>query len=214
MMNVKAVVFDMDGVLLDTETICFKTWEIAAKEFMLNNIEKAQMACLGTNKNDTISILQKQFGNDFDATKFLERTSELFYVVEKKGGIDLMPYVFETLDYLFPKYKIALATSTRKATALRQIKTAGLDKYFSVAIYGDMVMHSKPDPEIYAKAARALNILPSQCVAIEDSPNGIRSATVAGMKAIMVPDKIKATDEMQKLAWKICSSLKELQEIL
>ena len=117
MADIKGIIFDMDGVILDTETICFRTWKIAGNEFHLADIEKAQHACLGTNKTDTLSILRQLYGNNFEAEHFLERTSELFSQIETTEGIQLMPYADETLSYLVKKYTVALATSTRREKA-------------------------------------------------------------------------------------------------
>ena len=119
--QIKAVIFDMDGVLLDTETICFKTWEIAAKEYGLSNIEIAQEKCLGTNKSDTLEILKSLYGSDFEAQTFLDRTSELFYEIEAKDGIALMPFTEDALDYLTGNYTLAVASSTRKTSVYRQL---------------------------------------------------------------------------------------------
>ena len=117
MADIKGIIFDMDGVILDTETICFRTWEIAGNEFHLTDIEKAQHACLGMNKPDTISTLRRLYGNNFEAERFLERTSELFSQIETTEGIQLMPYAEETLSCLVKKYTVALATSTRREKA-------------------------------------------------------------------------------------------------
>ena len=214
MADIKGIIFDMDGVILDTETICFRTWKIAGNEFHLTDIEKAQHACLGMNKPDTISTLRRLYGNNFEAERFLERTSELFSQIETTEGIQLMPYAEETLSCLVKKYTVALATSTRREKASRQLENAGVKKYFSSLTFGDMVTHSKPEPEIYLMACRSAGLKPEECAAVEDSPNGIRSAYAAGMQCIMIPDKIQPTDEMQKCCTHICRSLKELQTIL
>lgn len=213
MAEIKGIIFDMDGVILDTETICFRTWEIAGAEFGIADMSHAQLACLGTNKTDTLAILKKLYGEDFEAQQFLDRTSELFHQIEKTDGIPLMPHVKETLSYLHGKYTLALATSTRKSTAARQLQEAGVDTYFSSFTFGDMVTHSKPEPEIYLMACRSIGLQPEECAAVEDSPNGIKSAYAAGMQCIMVPDKITPTKEISRLCTHICTSLKELQTI-
>ena len=214
MENIKAIVFDMDGVILDTETICDKTWLIAAHEFNLPDIEKAMIECLGTNKNDTLEILNKRYGRICNPNEFLARTSVLFHKIEDEEGIQLMPFAMECLKYLKTKYRIALASSTRKEIVLKQLKNASVLDYFEVIVTGDMVSHSKPNPEIYIKACEELNILPQNCIAIEDSPNGLKSAFNAGLKTIMVPDKIQPNDTIEPFIWKKCDSLKNVMEML
>ena len=96
--KIKAIIFDMDGVILDSETISWKTWDIAAKEYNLSDIEKTKEICMGANRADTCNILRSVYGKNFKSEDFLERTSELFFEIEKKEGIPLMPYVKETLE--------------------------------------------------------------------------------------------------------------------
>lgn len=213
-MQVKAVVFDMDGVILDSETICFKTWELASKDFNLVDYLEVEKACLGTNKNETYEILKRAYGNDFDAKAFMDRTSHYFYQIEEAQGIPLMKDVVETLEYLKPKYKIALASSTRDVVVRRQLTNAGVIKYFETITAGDQVIHSKPDPEIYLKACASIGVLPEEAFAVEDSPNGIRSAFSAGLKAVMVPDKIQPDEEMKNKSFKIINRLSELKNFL
>lgn len=209
--EVKAVVFDMDGILLDSESICDRTWEVAAKEWKLKDADKAIQDCRGRNKTDSILVLKKYYGQDFDGQLFLQRTSDLFYEIEKKEGIPLMHYAKEILEYLKSKgYRIALASSTRGESVKRQLTNAGLIHYFETLTTGDMVKHSKPDPEIYQMACASLGLRCDQCVAVEDSPNGVKSAALAGLKVVMVPDKIQPDEEMKQLTWQICDSLEGL----
>ena len=210
----KAVIFDMDGVILDSETISWKTWILAGKEKNVTITEPLQQKCTGLNRNDTILTLKNHFGQDFDALSFLNRTSELFYKIEAEEGIPLKFYAKEALSGLKKRYKIALASSTRAVSVHRQMKNAGVFDLFEKIITGDMVEHSKPDPEIYLKACSAIGVSPEECVAVEDSPNGIKSAKAAGLKPIMVPDKIAPYPEIEKLCWKICTDLKEVTDLL
>lgn len=214
MEDIKAVVFDMDGVILDSESICDITWEITRKEFGLPEGTDAINECRGTNRTDSCIILRRIFGEDLDAPKFLDRSSELFKEIEFSKGIPLMPYAKEILEYLKGKYRIALASSTRGPTVLRQLTNAGVIDFFETRTTGEMVLHSKPDPEIYLMACRSLGLKPKQCVAVEDSPNGAKSAIAAGMRTVLVPDRTKADESLMAKCWKVCTSLKDLTAFL
>lgn len=210
----KGIIFDMDGVILDSETISDRTWRIAAKEKGLEINDKVLNSCRGTNKNDSMAILKTHYGQDFDSAAFLERTSELFHQIEESEGIPLMHYAKEILEYLKPRYTLALASSTRGVTVERQLRTAGVIDFFETRTTGDMVVHSKPDPEIYLMACKSVGLEPAECYAIEDSLNGIKSAYAAGLKPIMVVDKIQPTEEIRKMCIAVFDSLEGLKEIL
>ena len=211
MQEIKAFIFDMDGVILDSETICDQAWLEVAKKQNLPNPQDVMKQCLGTNKNDTIQILKKNYGADFDSEYFIQQTSDYFHQIEFSSGIPLMPFAKEILDYLKPKYRIALASSTRKATVERQLKAVEVLDYFETLTCGDMVEHSKPNPEIYLMACNSLGLKPEQCVAIEDSPNGIKSAFSANLHTIMIPDKIQPTEEIKKMCERILLSLEQIK---
>ena len=213
-MNTKAIIFDMDGVILDSETISDRTWAITQKEMGLTTDKDYINMCRGTNHNDTLQILREVFGADFDAEKYMQRCVDLFYKIEETEGIQLMPYSKEILEYLKPKYTLALASSTNGRAVQRQLTNAGVIDFFKTRTTGEQVVHSKPDPEIYLIACRSIGFEPAECVAVEDSPNGIRSAHAAGIPVIMVPDKIQPTPELEALCWKICPTLKSLAEFL
>ena len=214
MNNIKAIIFDMDGVILDSESISDITWKMAADEKGLAVNDEILNACRGTNKNDTMTILKKYYGTDFDSEAFLERTSQFFHEIEEKDGIPLLPYAKEILEYLKPRYRLALASSTRGPTVERQLRAAGVIDFFETRTTGEMVVHSKPDPEIYLMACKSIGVNPDECAAIEDSLNGIRSAHAAGLHPLMVIDKVQPTEEIKKMCEHIFDSLDGLKTIL
>lgn len=212
---IKAFVFDMDGILLDTESICWGTWTSVGKELGLDPVkmEEANFRCMGTNKADSVRILKEIFGQDFDGAGALARSSELFHIIEEKDGIPLMKGVVECLEYLKSKnYRICLASSTREVSVRRQLTRAGIIGYFETITTGDMVEHSKPDPEIYQMAVKSLGLSPSECVCVEDSYNGIRSGKAAGLTTIMVPDRVQPDEEILKRVDLLLESLLEIKK--
>lgn len=214
MKKIQAVIFDMDGVILDSESVCDKIWETLAEERGLENISRLMNLCRGLNRNDTISVLKKHYGKDFDGEEFLNSVRVKIRKTEEEGNLKLMSYARECLDYLKSRYRLCLASSTGKESVFRQMKNLQVIDYFETITTGDLVVHSKPDPEIYRLACKSINTAPENCVAIEDSPNGIKSAFAAGLSVIMVPDRIQPDKETNQLCWKILPSLKEVCGIL
>lgn len=212
--KIKAIIFDMDGVILDSESISDITWKKAAGEKNLIINDEILNACRGTNKNDTMTILKRFYGEAFDSEAFLERTSELFHEIEEKDGIPLLPYAREILEYLKLRYRLALASSTRGVTVERQLRAAGVIDFFETRTTGEQVVHSKPNPEIYLMACKSIGVEPHECAAIEDSLNGIRSAHAAGLHPIMVIDKVQPTEEIKKMCEHIFDSLDGLKSVL
>lgn len=213
--DVKALVFDMDGVLLDSESVCDQIWELLADEMGLPDIQAAILENRGCNEALMAKNLVARYGSGFDCKKFFEDFRVHFHDVEFTKGIPLLPQVAETLDYLKGRgYRLALATSTRRSTATRQLKAVGVYDIFEAWTFGDEVERSKPAPDIYLKAARELGVEPDFCAGVEDSPNGIISVHSAGFKPIMVPDRIAPSDQIKALCWKIGKPLSTLREFL
>ena len=212
---IKAFVFDMDGVLLDTESVCDRTWTLAAKDFGVNgsDAERIVSLCRGTNKKTTRQIILRELGEGFDADGFMEATSDYFHKIDEAEGIATKPYAKECLAYLKDKgYSLALASSTRQAVVEKELKDAGLYDFFEYFVCGDMVKSSKPDPEIYQNAVDALGLKAEECVAVEDSPNGLISAKGAGLKTVMVPDRVGPDERTEKYTDCVYVSLKNIIE--
>ena len=208
-----AVIFDMDGVLFDTERLCEKSWLVVAEKHGLPGMEEIFPKCIGLNANDSRRIVMNAYGEEFDYPGFREEASVWFWDYIEKNGLPVMEGVLEILEWLKKNnWKVGLASSTRRSSVLNHLEQAGIRDYFSVIISGDMVEHSKPQPDIYLLACRELGTEPEQAYAIEDSPNGIRSAHRAGMIPLMVPDMIAPDEEMRELSRRIFKNLAEVLE--
>ena len=207
-MQYQAVVFDMDGVIFDTERLVIEFWKEVAKRHNIPNVEHTCIQCLGTNRVRTREIFLENYGADFPFDPYRAEVTELFNTHYKGVPLPTKPGVRELLSYLQEQdIKVGLASSTAQHLVRDEIGTAGLLPYFQTLVCGDMVEHSKPAPDIFLKACEILNADPTKSIAIEDSFNGIRSAHCAGMTPIMVPDQVQPTDEIRALAFHVMPSL-------
>ena len=207
-MQYQAIVFDMDGVIFDTERLVIEFWKEVAKRHNIPNVEHTCIQCLGTNRVRTREIFLENYGADFPFDPYRAEVTELFNTHYKGVPLPTKPGVRELLSYLQEQdIKVGLASSTAQHLVRDEIGTAGLLPYFQTLVCGDMVEHSKPAPDIFLKACEILNADPTKSIAIEDSFNGIRSAHCAGMTPIMVPDQVQPTDEIRALAFHVMPSL-------
>nr|WP_297707183.1 HAD family phosphatase [uncultured Butyrivibrio sp.] len=210
------VMFDMDGVIFDSERACLDTWAEVAAGYGLENIREVFNRCIGTNKNQTRQIVKDAYAatcGEGIADKLLSESSRLFHEKYDGGKLPIKAGVKEILEYLKAEnVRCAVASSTRKAVVEAELRDAGIINYFEELVGGDAVKISKPDPEIYLIACDTMKVNPADAFAIEDSYNGIRSAYAAGMRPIMVPDMIPADDEMRKLSEVVCADLLKVIE--
>jgi len=217
-MKIVAVVFDMDGVLFDTERIGVQCWTEAAEPTGLQNAREIARMCIGRTIPGTKEVFMEEAakqGVALDFEKLHEDCARLILEKEERDGLPVKPGVHEILEYLYErKIPVALATSSKKDIVLSHLEKIGITKYFRKIVTGDMVSHGKPAPDIYIKACEELEAAPENVIAIEDSFNGIRSASAAGLHPIMVPDQLQPTEEILLLAETKCDSLLEVRKLL
>lgn len=209
----KAVIFDMDGVIFDSERAVFEQWVALSHKYGFADVEIPYRKCIGVTYAVTKQIMLDFYGPDFPYDAYKEEQSRLYHEAYDGGRLPMKPGIAQLLQYLKAEgYYTAVASSTRSEVVRSQIEAAGLGPYFDRVIGGDMVTRSKPAPDIFLTAAGA--IPPAECYVIEDSYNGIRAAQAAGMFGIMVPDLLPPTAEMEEKAGIILPSLSAVQDFL
>ena len=214
-MTVKAVLFDMDGVIFDSERAVVDSWVVVADEEGIPDIESFCVKALGINAAATRELWFSIYGDKYPYDEFNQRRRDIFRERFDAGLVAIKPGVIELLKYLKENgIKTAVASSTSSASVIHEIKAAGLYDYFDEIVCGDMIEHSKPAPDIWLKAMDLLGVRPADSAAIEDSFNGVKSAKAAGLYTFMVPDMVEPDDEMRSLADIILPSLNEVLDTL
>ncbi len=212
----RAVVFDMDGTLLDTETLALRAWEEAAAAVGAIFEQGLARELIGRNFADSSAHVRAHFAQtDYPVDAVLDGWRVNFEVLAAREGVAVKHGARELLDFLAAEgIPCAVATSTRREPARRKLDDAGLLASFVTVIGGDDVRHGKPAPDIYLAAADALATPPAQCLAIEDSDPGFRAAHAAGMATILIPDLVVPGASLLALSPRIVPSLADLHRLL
>ncbi|GHC01461.1 HAD family hydrolase [Thermomonas carbonis] len=208
-----AVVFDMDGLMLDSERAINDCMARASRELGHDLPDSLWLQMIGGGDGLCRRLLAERIGDD--ATVELLACTEAMYDVVADAGIDHRPGIVELLDWLvahgIPR---AVATSTRRPLAMRKLAAAGLLPYFDAVATSSDVAAPKPAPDVYLLAASKLGIDPLRCLVLEDSPTGVRAALAAGMTPVQVPDMLVPDDAARALGHRIVGSLGDAQRLL
>jgi HAD superfamily hydrolase (TIGR01509 family) len=211
--QIRAVIFDQDGLMFDTERISAASWEIAKKELKLEIELPESFLCTmrGMVPADAESLFKKQFGADFDYQKLRVCKQKHFMRTLREQGVPVKPGLRELLAYLKEHdYKIVLATASNQEYSRTNLKETGIDEYFPYMVTGDMVEHAKPDPEVFLRAAELVGEQPEHCLVLEDSLNGVQAGLTGGFHVIMVPDLTQPSTELRAKVDRVCGSLADV----
>jgi HAD superfamily hydrolase (TIGR01509 family) len=206
--TLKAVIFDMDGLMFDTEALNMKGWKAAGKRHGYEMPDELIHSHIGANVETTKRLMREHFGDgfDFDAVRG-DRIDFAFRFIEE-NGTPLKPGLKELLAFLERRgLKTAVASSSEERFVRFYLEHAKLGHEFDVLVSGDMVKKSKPEPDIFLAALSRLGTAAGETLVLEDSYNGIRAAHRAGIRSIMVPDLLPATPEMEALFFRKADDL-------
>ena len=215
-MNIKAVLFDMDGLMVDTESLATEAFIHSAKKQGYDMTKEETLLVLGFTTKSIYEFWESYFKNSDvsgkqlvdDHYKYIENI--LFTIGPRK-----MPYIEELLKYLKGNsYKVAVASSSNMDHIINNMEKTGLKKYIDEFASGAEVENGKPAPDVFLLAAKRLGVKPEECLVLEDSKAGVIAGSSAGAKVIMVPDMFKPDEECKERTYKIVGNLGEVISIL
>ncbi len=208
---IRAIIFDMDGVLIDTEKYLTKFWCQAANEYGFNMTFENALHIRSLAAPFAEKYLKSELGKNFNYNAVRNRRRQLMNEHLQKNGIKIKKGVKNTLEKIKDKnIKTAVATATNLETTEKYLKEIGIYQFFNKILTASMVLRGKPMPDIYLYACEQLNERPADCIAVEDSPNGIQSAYCAGCNVIMIPDLTPPDKNITEKIYGIINNFEDL----
>jgi HAD superfamily hydrolase (TIGR01509 family) len=208
MMNVKCLIFDMDGLMFDSEVIAEKAYKEAAKEFGYEISNDIYYQLLGRSRTDAYIIMKEIMGEEYPATEINKLAHEFKDAHIQEHGLPTKKGLMELLTYVKQKgILLAVASSSDKSVIEWYLTLADIDSYFDYIISGDQVAHSKPNPEIFLNVCHHLKVKPEESLVLEDSKSGIMAAVNGNIPVICIPDILDHEEEIKKLTYKTLPDL-------
>lgn len=211
----QAIIFDLDGTLIDTEKYYRKFWPMAMAEFGFTMTDEQALSMRSLGRPFAPERLKELFGETADYVKIRQRRREMFEDCVKKEGIQCKKGAKELLSALKARgITTAVATATDLERACDYLRQVDLLEYFDEVISTSQVKVGKPAPDIYLQACEKLGLEPAECIAVEDSPNGVLSAYRSGCKVIMVPDQTQPDEELKQYLFACVQTLTDIEQYL
>jgi beta-phosphoglucomutase-like phosphatase (HAD superfamily) len=215
MKKIRAVAFDMDGLMLDSEPLYRASWQQVGGQLGFHISDEFYASLLGLTQEDCERALCREFGPGFPAEEFRRRALEVWERVVEASGIPIKRGLVELLDLLDARaVPFAVATSTSHDRARSSLAAAGVSHRVPLLVGGDQVRRGKPAPDLYLAAAAAVGVAPEACLALEDAEAGLEAARAAGMRVVLVPDLKQPSGKAARRALAVVEDLNAVAGLL
>lgn len=215
MKKINTVIFDMDGVIFDTEKIYLDSWTDIFKKYGYKMTKEVYTSVMGVGCENVIKTFKSIYGENLPIDIMYKEKDEILAKRIDEGNVAIKEGVHEILNFLRENnYKVALATSAKRKRADKHLKEANIKRFFDVTVCGDEIEKAKPNPDIFLKAAKKLGVNGENCIVVEDSPAGLKAGRRAGMFVVNIPDLKDSDDEMRKYSHKVFESLIHFKEYI
>ncbi|WP_296876631.1 HAD family phosphatase [Thomasclavelia sp.] len=212
---IEAVIFDMDGLMIDSERVTFEGYQHVLKKDNLTMSEETYKTLLGKTVKAVYELFASDYGDQYDVDQVIKEVHQYIADRFENDGVPLKKGLLELLKYLKENnYKTIVATSSHRSRVDLILKQAKITEYFDDSICGDEVTHGKPDPEVFLKACQKLNVSPDKALVLEDSESGINAAYNAKIKVIGIPDMKYPDEKYVQMTYSIMNDLLEVRDFL